>query len=112
MNQLTLIALKEHDHSPVECNTDLCQKDLQVLSTQVLLRRVPNFFEAFATRYAWLGIHPCERQVVVPRLEIITLLLRQLKGQPVDDCCEQTGEYIIWTSLGNNDNNLVPSTVR
>ena len=70
---------------PVECYADLSEEDFEVLPTKVSLRRVAHFLQGITARDAGLGVHPRERQVIIPRLEVCLLLLRQLRRKPVDE---------------------------
>ena len=62
----------------MECDTDLGQEYLQILSDEILFGSIPYLLKCLAARHTGLRVIASERQVVVPGLEIISLLLRKL----------------------------------
>jgi hypothetical protein len=70
------------DPLPVERYANFGQEYLQVLATQVLLSRNPDFFKNFAAPNARVRVDSCERIVVITRLEVRFFLLRELHSHP------------------------------
>lgn len=62
----------------VERNPDLGQKDFQILSAEIRLRRVPDLFQHIATRLTRLGVDASKGEVVISGLEVVLLLFGQL----------------------------------
>jgi hypothetical protein len=59
----------------MEGNSDLGKEDFEILTTQVLLSRIPHFLQDVAASFTWLSIDSGEGQVVVPRFEVVAFLL-------------------------------------
>lgn len=70
---------------PVECYADLSKEDFEILPTEISLRRVADFLQGITAGDAGLGVHSRKRQIIIPRLEVCLLLLRQLRREPVDE---------------------------
>lgn len=70
---------------PVERCPNLGQEHFVVLAAKILLCSIPHFLEGFAACHTRLGVDSRKGQVVVPRLEICSFLLRQLDRKPGDD---------------------------
>ena len=70
----------------MEGSTDLCEEDLEVFATQILLRSVADLLERLAAGVARLSVYTSEGDVVVARLEIGLLLFRELQSKPRNNC--------------------------
>lgn len=74
----------------MERHANLCQESLEIFPADRSPRSISHSLQILACTNARLGIHPRERFVVIPRLEIITLLLGELNTERAYDSCTRT----------------------
>ena len=75
----------------MERGADLGQENLAILSTQILERNVPNFFQNLATSITWLRVNSGKGLVIVSRFKVVLFLFPELQRQPGDDGCQRSG---------------------
>ena len=63
----------------MEADADLGQERLEIFATEIRVRGIPNLLEHVAASLTRLSVHSRKGNVVISRLEVALLLLRELR---------------------------------